>query len=234
MVWVPYGTVTTTSRFTRLLALGSTRESSNAGTCIPSDICPLSAQSAESWILLNTVETKLYIIAILALSSCPAGHAHVALFRAPGGRHHQQLPNLQPQRRPFLARWFCDITLRRLAKAISLGSPQARTNHSDEDSLDPEDDLPAEPVDGTSGWGAASAPTTSAVAFRDAAGIETPGAGLRVSEASRAGGASPYHFRTFTVVCTLTGVTEKGARVAEAMSPGLMVVVQDQSLACCA
>lgn len=139
-------------------------------------------------------------------------------------------------------RWFCDITLRRLAKTISLGGAPVRTNHSDgEDSPDPQEILPAEPLDGTSGWGAASAPLTNMVAFRDVAAMETPGAGLRVSGSSRVGGdktsrlsGSPNRFRTFTVVCALTGVTEKGARVAEAMSPGLMVVFRDRSLARCA
>lgn len=143
--------------------------------------------------------------------------------------------------RPF-ARWFCDITLRRLAKTISLGGPPARTDQSDEDSPDPEEIVPAEHLEGTSGWGAASAPTASTEAFRDVAGVEIPGAGLRVSQESRGGrGETSRHFsgphcrfRTFTVVCARTGVTEKGAKVAEAMSPGLIVVFQQQpSLARC-
>lgn len=140
-----------------------------------------------------------------------------------------------------LARWFCDITLRRLAKTISLGGAQAKTDHSDDDdSPDSQERVPAEPLDGTSGWGAASAPTSGTVAFRDVAGMEAPEAGLRVSGESRVGGGKTsrlsgsnyYRFRTFTVVCALTGVTEKGAKVAEAMSPGLMVVFKDQPLAC--
>lgn len=130
---------------------------------------------------------------------------------------------------PF-ARWFCDITLRRLAKTLSQRGPSARTDNYDEDSPDPEEVVPAEPLDGTSGWGAASAPTPNAAEFTGVAAVETPGAGLRVSEASRVGGGTPgshSRFRTFTVMCALTGVTEKGARVAEAMSPGLMVVFKE-------
>lgn len=142
-----------------------------------------------------------------------------------------------------VARWFCDITLRRLAKTLSLGGTPTLTNHSVEDGSDAQETVAAEPLDSTSGWGAASASASStAVAFRDVfAGMETPGAGLSVWETSRAGGGgasrlseSPYRFRTFTVVCALTGVTEKGARVAEAMSPGLMVVIKDPALARCA
>eukprot|EP00903_Cladosiphon_okamuranus_P009067 g8668.t1 len=57
--------------------------------------------------------------------------------------------------------WFCDITLRRLAKTFSLGGPPTRTDHYDGDVPDPPELVPAEPLDVTSGWGDASAPTTS-------------------------------------------------------------------------
>lgn len=49
---------------------------------------------------------------------------------------------------------------------------------------------------------------------------------------SRASGSREYlRFCTFTVTCAKTAVTEKGARVAEALSPGLMVVLEDQPTA---
>ena len=127
-----------------------------------------------------------------------------------------------------LARWFCDITLRRLAKTISLGGAPARANHSDQDVPGSQQVAQAEPVDGTSAWGAAWTPTTPTADFTDAAVVEAQDAGLRVSEDSRVGGVQS-RFRTFTVVCALTGVTEKGARVAELISPGLMVVFSEQS-----
>jgi len=43
---------------------------------------------------------------------------------------------------------------------------------------------------------------------------------------------SACRFRTITVVCASTAVTEKGARIAEAASPGLLVLFENQPAAC--
>lgn len=48
------------------------------------------------------------------------------------------------------------------------------------------------------------------------------------NSASTVEGMRPPRFRTFTLTCARTAVTEKGARAAESMSPGLMVVREDQ------
>lgn len=133
-------------------------------------------------------------------------------------------------------RWFCDTTLRRLAKTLVLGPSPATTQPSEEDEPDPT--MPA--ADGTSGWGAASAPAPRTLVLRDNAGSKTPGVRVVAPGGVRAyGGAtrpnisgSPHRFRTFTVICARTAVTEKGARVAEALSPGLLVVLEDQPAAC--
>lgn len=86
----------------------------------------------------------------------------------------------------------------------------------------------------TRGWGAACAPATNNLAFAGYAGSGPSGSDADlVSGGSRESGErepsslgrSLHRFRTFTVVCARTAVTEKGAKAAEFMSPGLMVVL---------
>ncbi|CAM9091776.1 unnamed protein product [Scytosiphon promiscuus] len=134
--------------------------------------------------------------------------------------------------------WFCDITLRRLAKTLSLGF----THPEEHEPARPEAESVEQLEEGSSGWGAAFAasPAMSLTAFQDtAAGSGTPVAGVSVSGEHRmstgrggAGAASfarhPRRFRTFTVVCARTAVTEKGAKAAESMSPGLLVVLEEE------
>ncbi len=137
------------------------------------------------------------------------------------------------------------MTLRRLAKTLSLGFSPARAAQPNDYGQDPQETAPAdhEQPDGTSWWGAVSASTADAAAAAasvEVAGLETPAAGLPVSAAGRGGGVrgapkvggSSSRFRTFTVVCASTAVTEKGARVAEAASPGLLVLFENQPAAC--
>lgn len=135
----------------------------------------------------------------------------------------------------YTLRWFCDLTLRRLAKSLSLrasptaGDPENERPH-------PESAISLQDLDEveTRGWGAAFAPATNNLAFAGRAGSGPSGSDADlVSGASRESGeAEPSslgrslrRFRTFTVVCARTAVTEKGAKAAESMSPGLMVVV---------
>ncbi|CAM9357217.1 unnamed protein product [Hapterophycus canaliculatus] len=133
--------------------------------------------------------------------------------------------------------WFCDITLRRLAKTLSLGS-----RHPEE--YEPQKELVEQQEEGSSGWGAAAAAARSDAVLRDTgARSGTPGAGLSISGEHRTGSGEhrtgsggratslatyPRRFRTFTVVCARTAVTDKGARAAEAVSPGLLVVLEEE------
>lgn len=130
-------------------------------------------------------------------------------------------------------RWFCDITLRRLAKTLSLGA-----RHREEyEPAPPETESQEQQEEGSSGWGAAAAAATGNSVAREAtAGSGTPGAGVSVSGEhhrtglggrAASGARCPGRFRTFTVVCARTAVTEKGARAAEAISPGLLVVLEE-------
>ncbi|CAM9753618.1 unnamed protein product [Ectocarpus sp. 4 AP-2014] len=131
--------------------------------------------------------------------------------------------------------WFCDLTLRRLAKSLSLraspamGDPENQGPHAGSaTSLQDLDEAE------TRGWSAAFEPSTDSLAFAGHAGLGPSGSDADlVSGASRESGEkepsshgrSLHRFRTFTVVCARTAVTEKGAKAAELMSPGLMVVL---------
>ncbi|CAM9600913.1 unnamed protein product [Ectocarpus fasciculatus] len=129
--------------------------------------------------------------------------------------------------------WFCDLTLRRLAKSLSLrASPAAGDPENQEPHPESATSLQDLDEGETRGWGAAFAPATNNLAFAGHTGWG-PSTSDLVSGASRESGEkepsslgrSLHRFRTFTVVCARTAVTEKGAKAAELMSPGLMVVV---------
>lgn len=95
--------------------------------------------------------------------------------------------------------------------------------------------------EGEANWGAASAPSRGlhppshvqagalGTGERWLGNVRTSGAGVRgrddVEEVSV---EQAVHFRAFTLTCARTAVTEKGARTAEVMSPGLLVVLEDK------
>lgn len=63
-------------------------------------------------------------------------------------------------------------------------------------------------------------------------GVSWP-SGLEIVSSMEAGNTTHSiegapRFRTFTLVCANTSVTEKGARCAEAIAPGLWVVLVDK------
>lgn len=153
---------------------------------------------------------------------------------------------------PFPRRWFCDTCLRRFAKALSHGYPSAQHPNAvvlGRGRRQPQGVLAAADQfdDDDSGWGAASAPTRtsesrnnltsdpSVVGLLGSDVIRTDGGRVAGGGAGRGGawnGASavegpPTRFRTFTLSCARTAVTEMGARAAESISPGLMVVLED-------
>ncbi|CAM9304574.1 unnamed protein product [Laminaria digitata] len=139
--------------------------------------------------------------------------------------------------------WFCDMSLRRFAKTLSRGLSSADTDSFDQGGPNLRG-LSA--VDERTSWGTASA-SASTLALRRhepmnslaqelvlvATGWGSGGGGLGGdgdgSSASSSGGC--LRFRTFTVTCAKTAVTEHGARVAEALSPGLLVVLEEQPTA---
>lgn len=143
----------------------------------------------------------------------------------------------------FTHRWFCDISLRRFAKSLSRAFPSAETESLDQDEPNLRGiGVAAEQVDERTSWGIAPA-SANTLALRRHAPLDSLGEELVLPEAgwgSGGGGdgsivstSGGYHgrFRTFTVVCANTAVTEKGARVAEALSPGLLVVLEDRPTA---
>lgn len=131
-------------------------------------------------------------------------------------------------------RWFCDLSLRRFAKTLSRGHYSARSVFVYQSRADIEGDA----VNSSSSWGFASSQAAS-LGFREHFSEEACGAGAAMmSDAIQTGWrtaadhgrndlskvkASP-RFRMFKLICSQTAVTEKGARTAEALSPGLLVV----------
>ena len=144
---------------------------------------------------------------------------------------------------PFTAHsWFCDISLRRFAKTLSRGLSSAEAEDQDEPASRGVVAF-AEQRDERSSWGTASvAANTLAVRGHApmgslaeelvpvATGWGSGGGGG--GEGSKASSSREHlRFRTFTVTCAKTAVTEKGARAAEALSPGLLVELEDRPTA---
>lgn len=141
--------------------------------------------------------------------------------------------------------WFCDICLRRFA--ITLGQIHSTTVRHQADTCQSGitlERMTLEYVDETtSAWGAAStstfeplAPSThNILGGEDGASIvhAPTGTGFSVGNGNADGPASGVEqvtrFRTFTLVCARTAVTDQGARVAEALAPGLLVVLEERS-----
>lgn len=86
--------------------------------------------------------------------------------------------------------------------------------------------------DGASGWGAASASATNLEQELQAldAGEFNLGSRACGDSGERGSPAEAARFRTFTLTCARTAVTERGARVAESLSPGLLVVLEDKGV----
>lgn len=85
--------------------------------------------------------------------------------------------------------------------------------------------------EGEANWGAASTPASGVGppphVQRWPRDVPTSGTGVQGREVSV---EQIVHFRAFTLTCAHTGVTEKGARTAEVMSPGLLVVLEDTTV----
>ena len=99
----------------------------------------------------------------------------------------------------------------------------------------------AQEQEGAADWGAASAPAMRSGGYLPAhgqpealvtaerlpGGVRTSGVGAWGGVGDATSAKKATRFRTFTLTCLRTAVTEKGARRAESLSPGLMVVLED-------
>lgn len=85
--------------------------------------------------------------------------------------------------------------------------------------------------EGEANWGAASAPASGldppSHVHRWPRDVPASGTSVRGREVSV---EQNVYFRAFTLTCAHTGVTEEGARTAEVMSPGLLVVLEDRAV----
>lgn len=142
-----------------------------------------------------------------------------------------------------LRRWFCDLCLRRFATTLARGECKARTSEQARGDTTLERMRLEYADETTNDWGAASARDVlpgenlalgshsalgvlgSPILEMDANGGRTSGDGNLMSDIMNA-----PRFRTFTVSCAHTAVTAEGAKAAEAIAPGLLVVLDEKPL----